>query len=82
VIELLQPEDLSGVEPGKRGIIEHIALEVKGLEAVLARLQASGAAKPDTRAFELPDLLGGVRGFFIQGPSGESIELFERGGKS
>ena len=82
VIELLQPADSSRVEPGRKGIIEHMALEVKGIEAVLDRLKASGVANQKTEVFEFPDLLGGVRGFFIQGPSGESIELFEHGGKT
>ena len=82
VIELLQPADPARVQPGRKGIIEHIALEVKGIEAVLERLKASGLAGPNTEILDLPDLFGGVRGFFIQGPSGESIELFEYGGKT
>lgn len=65
VIELLQPADLSRVGPGRKGIIEHIALGVKGIDTVLEHVKRSGAANQKTEVFESPNLRGGARGFFI-----------------
>jgi len=77
IIELLQPADTDKVEVGAKGIVDHFALEVKNIEKVFERLKAAGVVDEADKIFHFPDLFDGSRAFFIKGPSGEGIELFE-----
>lgn len=65
---------------GKRGTLDHFAVEVADLRAAEAELRAKGVPIVDG-PFELPDLNGGIRGLFIHGPDGERVELLEKMGK-
>lgn len=77
VIEILQWRDPDRLRDRKdaRGTIDHFALAVPDIDAAVRELNEAGvpiAVGP----FDIPDLRGGVRGLFIHGPDGESIELF------
>ena len=76
IIELLEPEDVNKVKPRTGGVIDHVALEVKDINAVFAKLKAKGVSFT-TPIIDDPNLMGGVRIAFFRGPSGESFELFE-----
>jgi lactoylglutathione lyase len=54
--------------------LDHIGLEVKGIDAVCAELKAKGAVF----TMELTTIRPGVRIAFISGPESVSIELLER----
>lgn len=62
---------------GKRGTLDHVALEVPDLDAAAAELGRKGVPIADG-PFELPDLNGGIRGLFIHGPDGERVELLQK----
>ena len=77
VIEILQWKDPDRLKDRKdaHATIDHFALAVPDIDAAVQELNEAGvpiAVGP----FDIPDLLGGVRGLFIHGPDGESIELF------
>jgi lactoylglutathione lyase len=76
IIELLEPEDVNKVKPRTGGVIDHVALEVKDINTVFAKLKAKGVSF-STPIIDDPNLMGGVRIAFFRGPSGESFELFE-----
>ena len=76
IIELLEPEDVNKVKPRTGGVIDHIALEVKDINTVFAKLKAKGVSF-STPIIDDSNLMGGVRIAFFRGPSGESFELFE-----
>lgn len=57
------------------GVVDHIAIEVDGLEAMLGELRAAGVKLIDAAPIEVPEL--GARILFCLGPDGERIELFE-----
>jgi len=72
-LELLQyPEP--GAATGE-GVVSHIALAVDDIEAVLAKVKASRAVLRD----QTPrTIFGGTRIAFFSGPSGESLELYQK----
>jgi lactoylglutathione lyase len=76
IIELLEPEDVNKIKPRTGGVVDHIALEVKDINTVFAKLKAKGVSF-FTPIIDDPNLMGGVRIAFFRGPSGESFELFE-----
>ena len=76
VVELIKLGESDNAIVGKRGSVEHFAIEVKDLESIIADLRAKGIAFLG-EMFVDPDVFGGVKGVFLSGPSGEAIELFE-----
>jgi catechol 2,3-dioxygenase-like lactoylglutathione lyase family enzyme len=76
IIELLEPDDVNKVKSRTTGPIDHIALEVKDINTVVAKLKAKGVSF-STPIIDDPKMMGGVRIAFFRGPSGESFELFE-----
>jgi catechol 2,3-dioxygenase-like lactoylglutathione lyase family enzyme len=76
IIELLQPDDVNKVKSRTTGPIDHIALEVKDINTVVAQLKAKGVSF-STPIIDDPNLMGGVRIAFFKGTSGEVFELFE-----
>jgi catechol 2,3-dioxygenase-like lactoylglutathione lyase family enzyme len=76
IIELLEPEDVNKTKPRTGGVVDHVALEVKDINTVFAKLKAKGVSFT-TPIIDDPNLMGGVRIAFFRGPSGESFELFE-----
>ncbi|MGB4759952.1 MAG: VOC family protein [Bacillota bacterium] len=76
VVELIKLGESDNAIVGKRGSVDHFAIEVKDLESIIADLMAKGIAFLG-EMFVDPDVFGGVKGVFLSGPSGEAIELFE-----
>ena len=58
------------------GQIDHVAVEVKGIEAFVEKLKAAGVNMLGEIA-TCPTLLDGVKNVFFTGPDGERIEFFE-----
>lgn len=64
--------DPSGVAP--EGIVNHLALTVSDIDAVISKLKQHGYDIPD----EYPrTILDGRKIAFFKGPSGEKLELFQ-----
>lgn len=60
------------------GVIDHISLNVKGIDAVVGRLEEKGIEFETERPFDLPGLFAnGVRYIMFRGPDGERLELTE-----
>lgn len=60
------------------GPIYHIALEVCGLEALVAQLKAEGVLPEDAQIQKNPTFFpSGIKNIFFYGPAGEKLELFE-----
>jgi catechol 2,3-dioxygenase-like lactoylglutathione lyase family enzyme len=76
IIELLEPSNPDRVKENLKGSIDHFALEVTDLDKVVQDLKVKGVAF-DTEILDMPWLFKGVKGAFLHGPSGESIELFQ-----
>ncbi len=76
IIELLQPDDVNKVKSRTTGPIDHIALEVKDINTVVAKLKAKSVSF-STPIIDDPKMMGGVRIAFFKGASGEVFELFE-----
>ncbi len=76
ILELVQRPKAEDNKINTVGTIAHFALEVKDIEKVVADLKSQGITF-DREIFTRPNLFDGIRGAFLKGPSGESIELFE-----
>ena len=76
IIELLQPDDANQMKTRESRPIDHIAIEVKDINTVVAKLKAKGISF-FTPIIDDPNLMGGVRIAFFKGTSGEVFELFE-----
>ncbi len=73
VIEFVQ----SGKE-NNAGIVNHIALEVQGIEALVQKLRGEGIVFETEEITKMPDFFpNGVKNIFFTGPAGERIELFD-----
>ena len=76
IIELVCHETYSN--PPTRGIIDHICLEVTGIEELVEELKAKGVAMENDASVGYSDKIrGGVKNIFFRGPDGERIELME-----
>lgn len=62
--------------PNDHGIVDHICLEVVGIEDVVASLKAKGIAMEGEVGFS-DKIRGGVKNIFFRGPDNERIELME-----
>jgi catechol 2,3-dioxygenase-like lactoylglutathione lyase family enzyme len=60
------------------GTVDHIALEVMGIEALVAELKAAGVEFESENINHMADFFpNGVKNIFFKGPAGERIELFD-----
>ena len=60
------------------GIVDHIAIEVQGIEALVAELKAKGVAFEKDEVGVMPDFFpSGSKNIFFRGPAGERVELFD-----
>jgi len=75
VVELLHVPGRTVGAPAPQAALEHFAIEVRGIEELVGRLRGAGYNPGDV--FTIADLLGGVKGSFLDGPNGERIELFQ-----
>ena len=73
---LIELVEIANYQPRTAGQVDHIAMEVTGIEELCAELRAKGVAIPE-KIGEMPTLLGGVKNVFFEGPDGERIELWE-----
>lgn len=76
IIELLEPIKSKVPQLGTEGAIAHFAIEVNDLNKVVNELKAKHV-EFTSGIITFDNLLNGVQGAFIKGPSGELIELFE-----
>ena len=58
------------------GIVDHIAIEVSGIEAVVKSANEKGIII-DAAAIQSIDIMGGIKNVFFNGPDGERLEFFE-----
>jgi catechol 2,3-dioxygenase-like lactoylglutathione lyase family enzyme len=66
----------------EKGTVDHVAIEVLGLDAMTEALKARGIVFDYDENHTVPDLFpSGSRMNFFTGPSGERIELYEYAGK-
>ena len=76
-IELIEPHDGTEVR-AQAGPVPHFALRVDDLEKTAAALRAAGVDTFQTlEPNVLPNLFGGLRNWYLAGPSGELIELMQ-----
>lgn len=73
-LEIICPP--GGAEPREAGVIDHIAIECKNIEAWVEDLKAKGV-NFISELNCIPNLLGGAKNIFLTGPDGERIELWE-----
>lgn len=73
-LELICPP--GGAEPREAGVIDHIAIECDNIEAWYDELKAKNCNIISDLAC-IPNLLGGAKNFFMTGPDGERIEIWE-----
>lgn len=76
IIELIQPSKLGLVDQRTAGIVDHVALSVADIDAVISNLKAAGVVF-ETETATTVALKNGAKNVFFSGPSGERIELFE-----
>lgn len=70
-LELIEP--LSGSRERRTGVVDHVALEVRDIEALLERLRVRGVVLLDSSPISVPAI--GARIAFCLGPDGERIEM-------
>ena len=71
-------EFVSNEEARTNGIVDHIALQVQGIDAMVEELKAQGIVFEKEEIDAMPDFYpNGVRNIFFKGPAGERIELFD-----
>ena len=61
----------------RAGQVDHIALEVTGIDELIRSLKDKGVNFLSENVSDCPGLLQGVRNIFFTGPDGERIEFFE-----
>ena len=59
------------------GMIEHICLEVEDIDSLVCQLDKKGVKFLQEKVGDMPDLLGGVKNIFLEGPEGLKLEFFE-----
>lgn len=75
-IEVLMPSDIGSVKANVKGIIDHIGLNVIGIDEVVKDLQAKGVLF-DGDIMANSTLMNGFKVISTKGPSGETISLYE-----
>ena len=74
LLELIQGAQY---EERTAGQVDHIAVEVKGIEALVEMLKSKGVQFLSDEVSVAPGLLDGVKNIFFVGPDGERFEFFE-----
>jgi len=83
VIELYQltGEDLKEIRSRKDGHIDHVALNVRDIDAAYRELKAAGIAPLEPAPVYLPFWEYGIRYFNVLGPDGERVEFASKKAK-
>lgn len=77
-MEVIEHSDQALHKTGNSGCVDHLAIEVENLPEIIAELRKKGISFLTEEPTINPDMLGGAQYIYLLGPSGESIELFER----
>ncbi len=73
VIEFIQSGEVSNC-----GTVNHVAIEVQGIESLVEELKAKGVVFETETISRMADFYpDGVKNIFFSGPAGERIELFD-----
>ncbi len=75
-VELVAPSDSSKM-PGMVGRVEHFCFDVEDVDAVFEYLKSKGITSFDREKPSTAGIFGGVKLIFLEGPSGEMIELLQ-----
>lgn len=75
-VELIQPSHDDMIAYGK-GIIQHLCFEVENVDETVAMLREKGVNTFEEEEPHIEPIFGGIRVMFLEGPSGESIELLQ-----
>jgi len=59
------------------GVIDHISFEVKNMDEICEQLNHRGVVFKSSQPINLPDVYNGAKIIFLEGPNGETLELFE-----
>ncbi len=72
---------LEFVQAGKfehAGVVNHVAIEVQGIEKLVEKLRSKGIVFETEDITKMPTFFpNGVKNIFFTGPAGERIELFD-----
>lgn len=79
-LEFIEPSDKSQLK-NSSGIIDHISFEVNDIEKICTKLTKKGINFKSAQPIDLDNVYGGVRIIFLEGPNGETLELFEHKSK-
>ncbi len=74
MIEIVQLPEYDG---GQDGVVNHIAIRVKDIEAAMKDLKEKGIQFETDKPVLLGNVLGGVRYAMFRGPDGERLEIDE-----
>ena len=78
LLELICPPDPAALEKrNPNGWIGHLCIECRHIDDVVADFKARGIIPEGAQVSYNEKILGGVKNIFFDGPSGESIELFD-----
>ncbi len=78
LLELIQPTNPAELDRRTPdGWIGHICIECTHIDDVVADFKARGIVPQDAQVGYSEKILGGIKNIFFDGPSGESIELFD-----
>lgn len=72
LIELIRADSV----PELPGQIDHICMEVEGIDDLVAELKAKGIAFDGDISYSAV-IRGGIKNIFFEGPDGERIEFFD-----
>ena len=78
LLELICPEDKSALNKRNAdGWIGHVCIECTHIDDLVAQYKDRGIIPPQAQVSYNDEILGGIKNIFFDGPSGESIELFD-----
>ena len=72
---LIELVEIKGERPA--GVVDHICVEVDDIDAAIENAKASGIEIDASKVASIPNLLGGIKNVFFEGPDGERLEYFE-----
>lgn len=78
LLELICPADPATLaDCSAKGWIAHVCIECTHIEEVVADFKRKGIIPAQAEISYNANILGGIKNIFFDGPSGESIELFD-----
>ena len=75
ILELIE---LPNEAPRSAGIVDHIAFAVEDIETLVCKLIENGVVfEKNGEVGVVPNIFGGIKNAWLNGPDGEILELFE-----